>query len=52
MIPIKLAKQIITIAEKFLVIEKIVLFGSRAYGDHQEDSDIDLAIIAPGYGTA
>lgn len=28
-------------------IEKIVLFGSRARGDNQPRSDIDLAIVCP-----
>lgn len=28
-------------------VEEIWLFGSRARGDHQERSDIDLAIICP-----
>jgi predicted nucleotidyltransferase len=36
-----------TIAVRFPAIEKILLFGSRAYGDHSERSDIDLAVIAP-----
>jgi predicted nucleotidyltransferase len=26
--------------------ERIVLFGSRARGDHQSDSDLDLLIVA------
>ena len=29
-------------------IYRIVLFGSKARGDHDEDSDIDLAIIVKG----
>lgn len=29
------------------VIEKIILYGSRARGDNQERSDIDLAIDCP-----
>lgn len=28
-------------------VEKIVLYGSRARGDHQERSDIDLAVFCP-----
>ncbi|MZP28190.1 nucleotidyltransferase domain-containing protein [Heliobacterium undosum] len=28
-------------------VERIILFGSRARGDHEERSDIDLAIVAP-----
>jgi predicted nucleotidyltransferase len=29
-------------------VERIILFGSRARGDHDERSDIDLAIACPG----
>jgi len=28
-------------------VQRVILFGSRARGDHQERSDIDLAIAAP-----
>ncbi len=28
-------------------VEKIILFGSRARGDEEEKSDIDIAIICP-----
>lgn len=31
-------------------IEKIILFGSRAIGDHWPRSDVDLAIVAPEAG--
>jgi predicted nucleotidyltransferase len=29
-------------------VERILLFGSRARGDHGERSDIDLAVACPG----
>jgi predicted nucleotidyltransferase len=29
-------------------VERIILFGSRARGDHHERSDIDLGIACPG----
>jgi uncharacterized protein len=29
-------------------VKKIVLFGSRARGDHDDRSDIDLAVVCPG----
>ena len=28
-------------------VEKVILFGSRARGDEQERSDIDLAVVGP-----
>ncbi len=28
--------------------ERIILFGSRARGDHRPDSDIDVLVIMPG----
>jgi predicted nucleotidyltransferase len=33
-------------------VERIVLFGSRARGDHGPRSDIDLAVTAPAAGVA
>ncbi len=33
-------------------VERILLFGSRARGDHRERSDIDLAIACPGADAA
>lgn len=35
--------QIIAQAKKYQ-IDKVILFGSRALGDHKEKSDIDLAV--------
>lgn len=29
-------------------VDKIILFGSRAHGQHDERSDIDLAVLCPG----
>lgn len=31
-------------------IERVVLFGSRARGDHRPDSDYDVAVFLKGYG--
>ncbi|MBF0194625.1 MAG: nucleotidyltransferase domain-containing protein [Magnetococcales bacterium] len=28
-------------------VEKVILYGSRARGDHEERSDIDLAVLCP-----
>ncbi|WP_100372165.1 nucleotidyltransferase domain-containing protein [Bacillus sp. FJAT-45037] len=47
MIPERVEKQIIQFGQQFNCIEKIILFGSRAVGDHSDRSDIDLAIVAP-----
>lgn len=30
-------------------VEKLILFGSRARGDHLKDSDIDLVVISPDF---
>ena len=42
-IPPRVMKDIVFTAEKYGV-EKITLFGSRARGDHNERSDIDIAV--------
>jgi predicted nucleotidyltransferase len=34
-------------ARKTYSIEEVILFGSRARGDHQPESDADLAVILP-----
>ena len=39
----EIKKNIIALAKKF-DLDKVILFGSRARGDNQERSDIDLAI--------
>lgn len=38
------------IAERFQP-EKIILFGSRAYGTPHEDSDVDLLVVMPARNT-
>ena len=43
-IPERVIRDIINIAVENN-IEKIILFGSRARGDHTERSDIDLAVL-------
>ncbi|MBT2694476.1 nucleotidyltransferase domain-containing protein [Bacillus sp. ISL-55] len=47
MLASNITSQITSIAARFPDIEKVLLFGSRAHGDHSPRSDIDLAIIAP-----
>lgn len=42
----ELLEEIIDICKRHDVIEKVVLFGSRARGDNSPKSDIDLAIYA------
>ena len=41
-------KELDTLVKKIVIVadpERIVLFGSRARGDHRPDSDLDLLII-------
>lgn len=33
------------------VVERVVLYGSRARGDHKPDSDYDVAVVLKGPGT-
>lgn len=44
----RLIDEIINIASKYKNIDKVILFGSRARGDNEPKSDIDLAIYAEG----
>lgn len=43
-IPERVLREITYFADKYN-IEKIILFGSRARGNHTERSDIDIAVI-------
>lgn len=43
-----LINQLHNIAQHYPEIQSILLFGSRAYGDYTDVSDIDLAVKAPG----
>ncbi|MCH1624284.1 nucleotidyltransferase domain-containing protein [Ferdinandcohnia quinoae] len=47
MIPKKVLEQLQHIGQTYKKIDEIILFGSRAYGDYSDRSDIDLAIVAP-----
>ena len=43
-----LVEQLHDIAKRYPEIQTVMLFGSRAHGDYQALSDIDLAVKAPG----
>lgn len=43
-----LVNQLVEIASGYPEIQSILLFGSRAHGDYNKLSDIDLAVKAPG----
>jgi len=46
----KVEKQLKTTAEKENIkIEKIILFGSRARNDYNEESDVDLIIVSKDF---
>lgn len=40
--------RIVAILKGFPEVRRVILFGSRAIGDWDERSDIDLAVSAPG----
>jgi len=35
--------------EDEMTVESVYIFGSRARGDHREDSDYDIAIVSPDF---
>ncbi|HET7578852.1 MAG TPA: nucleotidyltransferase domain-containing protein [Bacillales bacterium] len=43
-LPVKLRKEIIELVSSYTGVEKVILFGSRARGDHDERSNVDLAV--------
>ncbi len=43
----QILQELVDIISKNKHVEKIILFGSRARGDAEEKSDIDIAIICP-----
>ncbi|HEX7063441.1 MAG TPA: nucleotidyltransferase domain-containing protein [Bacillales bacterium] len=46
-LPVKLKKEIIDVVSGYSGVDKVILFGSRARGDHDERSDVDLAVQGP-----
>jgi len=49
-IPDRVYRDIVFFAKKNC-IEKVILFGSRARGDHHERSDIDIAVSGGDYSS-
>ena len=47
--PLKLADQIVARLQQTLRVSAVVLFGSRARGDHTQHSDLDLAVVSPDF---
>lgn len=47
MIEQRLKDQLYRRGKSINTIHKIIIFGSRAIGDHMQKSDIDLAFVAP-----
>ncbi len=37
------------LAARGVAVERVILFGSLARGDHTEDSDVDLLVVARGW---
>lgn len=48
---IDLAKQFVPFVKKIWPYSAVYLFGSYAKGCQRDDSDIDIAVILPDYGT-
>lgn len=45
----QITEQFIEELKKNFRIDKVILFGSYAYGDPQKRSDIDIAVISPDF---
>jgi predicted nucleotidyltransferase len=45
----KFIKNYIKILKSQIKIEKVILFGSYAYGKQHRDSDIDLIVLSPDF---
>ncbi|MCX6126392.1 MAG: nucleotidyltransferase domain-containing protein [Proteobacteria bacterium] len=43
--PLKFLPSLISIAQKYIEPKEIILFGSRARGDHSKNSDVDIAFV-------
>ncbi len=44
----RLQREVIRVASRRPEVERVILFGSRARGDADARSDVDLAVDAPG----
>mgnify|MGYP001602979794 FL=1 len=34
---------------RYIKIDRIIVFGSYAYGAHRQDSDLDIAVVSPDF---
>src|SRR5699024_6855239 len=46
-LPHQLYNEIMGTVSHYVDVERVILFGSRARGDHDGRSDVDLAVVAP-----
>ena len=42
----QLGKEIVNFLSNFIQVEKLILFGSYAYGNPRKDSDFDIAVVS------
>ena len=49
-VEVSIRRYLETLRSKNIKVKKAILYGSRAFGDGERDSDIDLAIISPDFG--
>ena len=46
----EIGKEIVEYLSKYININKIIVYGSYAYGEPREDSDMDIAVISENFG--
>lgn len=46
----QIINEVINFLSDYIAIDKVVLYGSYAYGNPREDSDFDIAVISDDFG--
>lgn len=45
----EIAKEAAEYLSKYIKVDKVIIYGSYAYGEPREDSDIDLAVVSEDF---
>jgi uncharacterized protein len=45
----QIGKEVFDFLSKYITVDKLILFGSYAYGNYREDSDYDIAVVSKDF---